>query len=287
MGYLHWSPFPFAMNCPISGIDLDGLEYYYTADGKLLGHETTDSKGNPIDEKISNSVKLATSVETVRAKGLCMQIYKGVQDLNISNDAFLKASSIIRQELGEMKNIDEATGIAHAFFNASEKNVSKLLSTLKIESSVGKASGDQDKIFSATDNSDGVRNSRAGLIHALSGKADPTNGATQFDGNDFLAWGTQYSPWGGGLHAKFREYSKITIGSDVYEKHLQNLLKLNPSGKVSWTKWDIINVPIAANVFLDKKNWEAGMFQYKTGFNRPKEIVATAAFGGSIFWKTK
>ena len=31
------TPYQFASNSPISGIDLDGLEFYYTADGKLLG----------------------------------------------------------------------------------------------------------------------------------------------------------------------------------------------------------------------------------------------------------
>src|SRR5690606_20728660 len=31
------TPYQFASNSPISGIDLDGLEYYYSADGKFLG----------------------------------------------------------------------------------------------------------------------------------------------------------------------------------------------------------------------------------------------------------
>ena len=37
-GVYPWlTPFQFATNCPISGIDIDGLEYFYSADGTLLG----------------------------------------------------------------------------------------------------------------------------------------------------------------------------------------------------------------------------------------------------------
>ena len=31
------TPYQFASNCPIAGIDLDGLEFYYTADNRLIG----------------------------------------------------------------------------------------------------------------------------------------------------------------------------------------------------------------------------------------------------------
>ncbi len=36
--YPELTPYQFASNCPISGVDLDGLEFYYTADGKFLGN---------------------------------------------------------------------------------------------------------------------------------------------------------------------------------------------------------------------------------------------------------
>jgi len=35
--YPYLTPYQFASNSPISGVDLDGLEYYYAADGKFLG----------------------------------------------------------------------------------------------------------------------------------------------------------------------------------------------------------------------------------------------------------
>jgi RHS repeat-associated protein len=35
--YPELTPFQFASNCPISGVDLDGLEYFYSSDGKFLG----------------------------------------------------------------------------------------------------------------------------------------------------------------------------------------------------------------------------------------------------------
>jgi RHS repeat-associated protein len=36
--YPELTPYQFASNSPISGIDLDGLEYFYAADGRVLGH---------------------------------------------------------------------------------------------------------------------------------------------------------------------------------------------------------------------------------------------------------
>jgi RHS repeat-associated protein len=35
--YPYLTPYQFASNCPISGVDIDGLEYYYAADGTYLG----------------------------------------------------------------------------------------------------------------------------------------------------------------------------------------------------------------------------------------------------------
>ncbi len=34
--YPYLTPYQFASNSPISGVDLDGLEFYYAADGKFL-----------------------------------------------------------------------------------------------------------------------------------------------------------------------------------------------------------------------------------------------------------
>ena len=42
--YPELTPYQFASNSPISGIDLDGLEYYYTSSGALLGKYGTSTE---------------------------------------------------------------------------------------------------------------------------------------------------------------------------------------------------------------------------------------------------
>lgn len=43
--------YQFASNCPIDGIDLDGLEHYYTADGKLIGKIGSSTLARIVDSK--------------------------------------------------------------------------------------------------------------------------------------------------------------------------------------------------------------------------------------------
>lgn len=42
--YSMLTPYQFASNSPISGVDLDGLEYFYAADGTFLGKIGSDVK---------------------------------------------------------------------------------------------------------------------------------------------------------------------------------------------------------------------------------------------------
>jgi RHS repeat-associated protein len=52
------TPFQFASNTPIQAIDLDGLEKYYTADGKLIGKIGTSTQIRNVNKK---DVKAITS----------------------------------------------------------------------------------------------------------------------------------------------------------------------------------------------------------------------------------
>ena len=53
-GYPQLTPYQFASNCPISGVDLDGLEFYYAADGSYLGQSM----------KGGTQLRIATKYET-------------------------------------------------------------------------------------------------------------------------------------------------------------------------------------------------------------------------------
>ncbi|WP_439484234.1 RHS repeat domain-containing protein [Cyclobacterium plantarum] len=57
--YPSWSPYPFAMNSPISGIDLDGLEFYYASDGALIGKFGTSTELRLVNNNEVSSAKMA------------------------------------------------------------------------------------------------------------------------------------------------------------------------------------------------------------------------------------
>jgi RHS repeat-associated protein len=60
--YPELTPYQFASNCPISGVDLDGLEYYYAADGTYLGHV----KGSSEIRVINSIYLLFATIERVK-----------------------------------------------------------------------------------------------------------------------------------------------------------------------------------------------------------------------------
>jgi RHS repeat-associated protein len=51
------TPYQFASNSPISGIDLDGLEFYYASDGTLLGKIGTSTQVRLVDDKYIQSAR--------------------------------------------------------------------------------------------------------------------------------------------------------------------------------------------------------------------------------------
>lgn len=127
---------------------------------------------------------------------------------------------------------------------------------------------------------------RKGVLKVCLGDEDPTDGATHWDGTDFLAWGLE-SPYknkdhSNKPHAKFREYKKITISKDIYDEFLAGALKEYPKGRVRYSG---IFYDIPAKVFKDRKNWLSGNFEYTTGSKSSKSLSAKVTAGHTIFWK--
>lgn len=121
---------------------------------------------------------------------------------------------------------------------------------------------------------------RKGLLQVFLGAKDPTNGATHWDGTDFLAWGLK-SPYGKS-HAKFREYKRITIAKSIYQSYLQGTLKEYPNSRVRYSG---VYYNIPASVFTDKRNWTTGNFVYNTGSPVSQTLTATVTAGHTIFWR--
>lgn len=265
--YSSLSPYHFASNSPITGIDMDGLEFYYTPGGKFLEHLGS-----------SNEVYTADQIKTQQITGadgkvITTKMPQNPVDLHIDHYKFTTIANIIKHE-SFSNDPNERIDLSFAASNNAkrDKKHNDMYSLLMTKFSSVK---DYNKV-PLNDKNNGMENryARAGVISVLSGKADPTNGAVLWDGADFLAKGV--------LQNKFKEYKELTIPINLYDLFLNQTLKNYPKGKYK-------SYSIPAPVFTDLSNWSSSCtFDYTTkARNAPLAIEATAVAGGTIFWKTK
>ena len=278
------SPYQFASNSPIAGIDLDGLEFYYTADGKFLGKIGTSQQVYTADKIETKTREVSDSNGKMVVEKY--QIAVNEVSLNVTHNKFQKAANVVMQE-GISQLSSEYLWIAHTNNNnAKSKNMSFTDRILSSYSSVTDKGPLDDKTKTNRANF-----SRAGVINVLSGGADPTGGAKFWDGADFLAWGLN-SP-NGTPQAKFEQYKSITIPTSIYDSFLSSTQESYPkgynygTGKDAKGKKTYFHSDVPDGVFTDKANWGTGDFKYNTGVKNQPNLEATGAQGGTIFWKTK
>ena len=74
--YPELTPYQFASNIPIAGVDLDGLEFYFAADGSFLGQ----SKNGGTQIRVATKYQIITSTEN--GKQVSRKIIKEHTDIN-------------------------------------------------------------------------------------------------------------------------------------------------------------------------------------------------------------
>lgn len=245
---------------------IDG--YIYSYDGEFLG----------VNNRTNNIVYVADlddNCNYINAKKL----------ENITHEEFQICSSIVKHEGTHTALEDEYIWIAHTANNYSKivnKNLYQVL--MSSYSSVPK----NEKIeLPITNNLLRDNFARKGLIDVYINNNDPTNGATYWDGTDFIAWGL-LSP-NGTPQNKFEEYGKIVINNNIYNTFLSSQLEKYKNARV---KYSGKYYDIPSSVFNDKANWITGNFTYKTYARNKKnnsfittKLEATGTKGYSIFWK--
>ena len=247
----------FCHGNPVNRIDPDGMADFYTKSGSWLG----------ADGQKDNKVFTADGINQDGT-------FNNANQLSVTHTEFQKSSNVVRQE-SHSTDSNEDLWIAHTANNAkgSKSLYQKLMSSY---SSVGDKSA-----LSTSNNSGDAQRARAAVIDVLSGGADPTGGATLWDGTDFIAWGLK-SP-NGTPQNKFEEYKSIAISKDIYSAYLKYQTdKYGNSVKYGKSKY-----VLPAQVFNNKNNWAGGSFFYNTGEKMKYGLKATGSFGGSIFWKTE
>lgn len=238
---------------------------YYTVDGRYLG---TDSIND-------NKVYVASYVDSTKTG---MERFVNAQDLYLPHSSFATASNVILHESIKGDKL-EVLYIAHTAYNRSKELGLDIYSLLmsgysSVPSSFKREVWKQDTSY-------GVCNARSAVIDVALGNPDPTNGATFWDGTDFLAWGLK-SP-NGTPQNKFEEYSFIQMDLDVFFQYLYAHQLKYPREIVKYRGREF---KFPQDVFLNSENWNNDVFHYKTKASEPLGIVATVTAGLSIFWKT-
>ena len=215
----------------------------YSKDGKFISQNTADA----------NQLCIGDSAHPIS---------------KLTADQFRKIASVVKQE-GATNEAMEYMCIAHALFNESGA-VHKSMYDLAMSSY---SSVPHIDALSDSDQSGNANSARAAVLDTLTGGTDPTNGATFWDGVDFISKGT--------LQAKFKQYRHITIPQAIYTKYLNAVKAKYPNGvRFAGVKYDV-----PAPVFTDASHWVAGNFEYETGVPRQPKLIGTIAVGQSIFWK--
>jgi len=259
-----WTPYNFCRNNPINNTDPTGaLDYpIYSTSGVYLGD----------DGRTGGDLAFTGELD---GKGG----FKNLSQFTNNHTQFQTISNIVKQE-GVTNDVNEYLWIAHTANNAANGSGKSLYS--KLMSGFSSVPKSDKTALSISDNSTTAKFARAGVIDVMSGGADPTGGATLWDGTDFLSWGLK-SP-NGTPQNKFEEYKSISISGDIYNGFLNSNLSKYTSGKVRYSGTSY-NIP--ADVFTDKANWSNGNFFYNTGEKQPYGLKATGTAGRSIFWKTE
>ncbi len=126
--YSMLTPYQFASNSPVSGVDLDGLEYFYAADGTLLAKLGT-----------STEVRLVTN-DNLENFNFAREARGEVTNTKFSETD--KGKEIIKTKTEEMMTLSSSTGL-----NYEELNVRAMLYTIRNTESWGTKTLDYDDQF--------------------------------------------------------------------------------------------------------------------------------------------
>jgi RHS repeat-associated protein len=186
------TPYQFAAGNSISGVDLDGAEYYYAADGKFVGQgsdeKSTEVRLGAITGKTQSGKDLITSID---ANGKASNNWTV---LHKDHETFKKILGTVYTETSAKGyNSDEAAGIYSVMKNRAE------ILGIEIGTSLFEKTGiygwkEGGKIKSTTqqvmdgkiDNADAkYRDVFRGVVAAISTGKDYSGGGTTWHGNDF------------------------------------------------------------------------------------------------------
>ncbi|WP_188767943.1 RHS repeat-associated core domain-containing protein [Emticicia aquatilis] len=263
--YSYKSEFDYAENSPISGVDLDGLEFYYAADGRFL-NQGSDKNNKDVYSQRATGEKRTISITTYAEGGqeivtdVEADVYENVK-VSSNHDEFLKFAGLVFNEDPSTKEAAFATGSAVINY-LNFRNENKIKTTLADLLNGRFSSAKKD--FTVDNKNDKKKNSIAAVINALSGGFDYSNGATHWDGFDFAMKG-------------FDHVKPTNQGVDIAEDHFNQF-------KLAWPS-SLLRAYSQNKNATFSSNLTSGIHE-ATGSNKGRVLYKSAAVvGKTIFWK--
>jgi RHS repeat-associated protein len=209
------TPYQFASNSPISGIDLDGLEYYYAADGKFIGQGGDRDNKEVRLGKITGKTKSGkNSITRVDLKG---QVQSQWTVIHNNHDDFKVLAGVLYAEADGTTSeaVDEVAGIYSVLENRANYERTSIEAQLTIKKGVFGIS-EADKINQADITGMTAKKEAvfSGLIKGRLSKTDFSNGAFYWDGTDFENGGGHIERYKPGFQFTDRSHDLFNLGDN-------------------------------------------------------------------------
>jgi RHS repeat-associated protein len=227
--YPELTPYQFASNTPIWGIDLDGLEVYYMNDGTRAGQV-----GKSTEVRIVNSEYNLTQAK----KAIAMQGRGEIKNWDDWNTAYSTGTGFEEAGFKRMAGVLYAEGASTwkesaGIYSVLENRAALNGTTTSQEATVGKGvygASESNKINQKTANQSMVKNAYKGLISGILSNDDFSNGAFWWDGKDFNGDNNKH----GGYDSRYSPGYDFTNSSRDLWSQGDN----KKSGSTNYGSWD-------------------------------------------------
>ncbi len=224
--YPFLTPYQFASNTPTSGIDLDGLEYYYTADGKFL-FQGNDRNNKEVRLAKTNG-KTKSGQMIVKAVDLEGNDQRKWVIIHNNHDEFKAMASVLYAEADGTTSeaVNEVAGIYSVLENRAKHEKTTVKAQMTVAKGVyGAVASEADKINQADNVGMTAKKEAvfAGLILGILSETDFSNGAFFWDGKDFNKGGGNNERYKPGYefcdpsHDLFKKGDNLVKGSNTFK----------------------------------------------------------------------
>lgn len=182
--YPYLTSYQFASNSPVSGVDLDGLEYYYAADGSFIGQGANPNSLEVRLGKVTGNTKSGKPIITaIDIKG---NLTKQWIVLNQNHNDFKSLAAVLYAEAAGTGK--EVAGIYSVLENrAKYENTSVVEQATVAKGVYGAGKTESTKINTEKGSLADRKRSEVfkGLVSGSASEEDFSNGAFYWDGKDF------------------------------------------------------------------------------------------------------